>query len=348
MLPQAVACQGFLLAFWCRLMITGETCQTQRIDDAQSVLQQFEREHEDIARRKRLAQEQLVDTVRDELEDSVAALQRRHAEVLESVRRCSVGANNFHHAAFDRLQLCLADIEGMRHMLDRKEESVRSVVKECLEGRLSLLDDQMRAFAIAAPETEELIQRVQRFLDEADSRTLIADSQSVIEEIQRQSERIGRLPSPADSEPFDHISVGHVRAAQLAIDTMTVDEDPTIFFLVPCSGNVSGGTTVRIDGSHLAGNDVKVFIGGILCDHVAIRSPQGGSSITCMTPPCQGDLRVDVIVEVGEYFCFPMARCSVFRTNSRSTFAPRARLAGCAATELHSSCPLSLQRSVCE
>ena len=44
--------------------------------------------------------------------------------------------------------------------------------------------------------------------------------------------------------------------------------------MVPCTGNVSGGTTVRIEGSHLAGDDVKVFIGGILCDHVAIRSPQ--------------------------------------------------------------------------
>jgi len=52
--------------------------------------------------------------VRDELEDSVAALQRRHAEVLEFVRRCSVGANNFNRQAYDRLQLCLSDIEAMR------------------------------------------------------------------------------------------------------------------------------------------------------------------------------------------------------------------------------------------
>ena len=62
--------------------------------------------------------------------------------------------------------------------------------------------------------------------------------------------------------------------------------------------HVSGGTTVRIEGCNLAGDDVKVFVGGILCDHVAVRSPQGGSSITCVTPPCQGDLKVDVIVEV--------------------------------------------------
>jgi len=297
--------------------------QTQRIDDATSILQQFEREHEDLARRKRLAQEELVDTVRDELEDSITALQRRHAEVLEFVRRCSVGANNFHHAASDRLRLCLADIETMRQLLDRKEERLRSVVSECLEARLSLLDDQMRAFAIAAPETEELIQRVQRFLDDADARTLISDSQMIIEEIQKQSDRIGRLPSPADTEPFDHISVGNVRSAHLAIDALAVDDDPSIFFLVPCSGNVSGGTTVRIDGSNLAGDDVKVFIGGILCDHVAIRSPHGGSSITCVTPPCQGDLRVDVIVEVdgkratgGPSFQFYTAAPRVQSTNT--------------------------------
>ena len=110
----------------------------------------------------------------------MAALQRRHAEVLEFVRRCSVAASSFNHSASDRLQLCLADIEVMREALDRKEERLRSIVSESLEARLSLLDEQMRTFAVAAPETEEIIRRVENFLDRADARALITDSKPLI------------------------------------------------------------------------------------------------------------------------------------------------------------------------
>ena len=272
---------------------------TQRIDEARSILTKFEREQEDLQERKLRAQQLLVETVRDELEDSVASLQRRHAVMLEHVRRCSVAVNHFNHAAYDRLQLCLADIQAMRVALDRAEEQMRTALTECLDSRLSLLDEQMRLYAIATPETEELIRHVQNFLDQADSSNLITNTRPLIEEIQKQSERISKLPSPADEEPFSHISFRNVTTARHSVSALEVDLDkPVIYYVVPCTGNVSGGTTVRIEGSHLAGDDVKVFVGGILCDHVAIRSPQGGSSITLLTPPCQGDLNVEIIVEV--------------------------------------------------
>ena len=270
----------------------------QRIDDAKSILQQLEREQHEAQRRRLFAEQQFVDTVRDELEDSVAALQRRHAEVLDYVRRCSVAANNFSHLAFDRLQLCLADIEEIRAALDRKEEILRKVVNECLETRLSLLDEQMRTFAIAAPEAEELIRRVQTFVHQADASQVVSGSKALIDEIERQSERIKKLPSPADETPFEHITMTNFAEALHAVNGFSVQEFPAVYYIVPCTGHVSGGTTVRVEGCNLAGDDVKVFVGGILCDHVAVRSPQGGSSITCVTPPCQGDLKVDVIVEV--------------------------------------------------
>ena len=270
----------------------------QRIDDAKSILQQLEREQEEAQRRRLFAEQQLVDAVRDELEDSVAALQRRHSEVLDYVRRCSVAANNFSHFAFDRLQVCLAEIEAVRAALDRKEETLRMVVNECLETRLSLLDEQMRTFAIAAPETEELIRRVQTFVEQADAGQVITGSKPLIDEIERQTERIKKLPSPADEMPFEHIVLTNVAEARHAVNALSVHESPSVYYIVPSTGHVCGGTTVRVEGSALAGDDVKVFVGGILCDHVAVRSPQGGSSITCVTPPCQGDLKVDVIVEV--------------------------------------------------
>ena len=58
-------------------------------------------------------------------------------------------------------------------------------------------DLQMRTYAIAAPETEELVRRVQNFVDQADAQRIITDSKPLIDEIQKQSERISRLPTPA-------------------------------------------------------------------------------------------------------------------------------------------------------
>ncbi|MGB1594285.1 MAG: hypothetical protein ACPIOQ_16135, partial [Promethearchaeia archaeon] len=109
----------------------------QRIENAHSILMQFEREQDDLSRRRQLAHEELVVLLRDELEDGAAALQRRHAQVVEYARRCSAAIQASRAAAHDRLQVCLADIDAMRAELDRKEEVLRAVLSECLEARVT-------------------------------------------------------------------------------------------------------------------------------------------------------------------------------------------------------------------
>jgi hypothetical protein len=164
--------------------------------------------------------------------------------------------------------------------------------------------NQARTFAVVAPETGDLIQRVQHFLASADPHTLLSESKRLIQDISRQSDIITALPTPADEEPFENIFLANVATACDALRDVQVAEDPCIFFVAPCwytalicvsvpscrpqsrcyilsfptqthtktqllihsihgicySGHVNGGTTVRIEGTHLAGDHAKVFI----------------------------------------------------------------------------------------
>ncbi len=48
----------------------------------------------------------------------------------------------------------------------------------------------------------------------------------------------------------------------------------------------------------------------VICEHVAVRTPAGATHITCVLPPCQGELKVDVIVEVdGSQVCVYVYVC---------------------------------------
>ena len=270
----------------------------QRIENAHSILMQFEREQDDLSRRRQLAHEELIALLRDELEDGAASLQRRHAQVVEYARRCSAAIQASRAAAHDRLQVCLADIDAMRAELDRKEEVLRAVLSECLEARVTLLEEQMHVFSSTAPETAGLVRRIQDFLDTADTRTLLRESKGVVGEIQHMSNKMCRLPSPADLAPFEHIFLSNIPDCRQALSAVEVVEHPVLFFAAPCSGSVNGGTTMRLEGSGLTGQHVKVFVGGVLCDHVAAVSGGGGSSLTCVTPPCQNELQAEIVIEV--------------------------------------------------
>eukprot|EP00961_Rhodomonas_salina_P092808 1249178-Rhodomonas_salina.1 len=174
----------------------------------------------------------------------------------------------------------------------------RRIVMESLDSRLGLLDEQMGTFSVAEPETDELVRKVQGFLDMADQEELIRNSKPLVAEIERMSDRISRLPSPSDKEPFDHIVLSDFRSVEHAVANLKVDQLPTVYYLVPCTGNVCGGSNIRLEGHNLSGEDVTVWIGGVVCEHVTSRSPGGGTTVSCVLPPCQGELEVDVIVEV--------------------------------------------------
>lgn len=132
----------------------------------------------------------------------------------------------------------------------------------------------------------------------ADQEELIRNSKPLVAEIERMSDRISRLPSPSDKEPFDHIVLSDFRSVEHAVANLKVDQLPTVYYLVPCTGNVCGGSNIRLEGHNLSGEDVTVWIGGVVCEHVTSRSPGGGTTVSCVLPPCQGELEVDVIVEV--------------------------------------------------
>jgi hypothetical protein len=272
---------------------------SERIGEASSELERYEREQDALEQRRRAAEVRLEETLRVELEDSVGSLQRQHSHVLDFVQRCSHAVGAVNEDAVAVLDSQMRSIEALRTLLDEKEEMLRQQVMAALEARLALLDEQMRTYAVAAPEADELLRRVRGVLQHADARALIASSGQLIAEIERLSERAGRLPSPADGAPLDTIEFVGCEAALQSVARIEVRAQPAVLYVVPCTGNVSGGTTLRVEGQELSGADVRVFIGGVLCEHVGFDHGGGAhSALSVALPPCQGDLKVDVVVEV--------------------------------------------------
>lgn len=201
-------------------------------------------------------------------------------------------------SASDLLANVQAQFNAVRQMLDAREEEIKWTIKDACQKRISLLDEQTRTFGVAGPEIEELGRRMRAALEKDDASGLVKESRMLIPELERMTERLNRLPSPADEAALDHLALLGFTEALQGANGVGVINMPAVFYVVPCTGPVSGGSSLRIEGNNLAGDDVKVFVGGVICDHVVVKTPSGASHITCVLPPCYGELVVDVIVEV--------------------------------------------------
>ena len=63
-----------------------------RISEAQIALERVEREQAELQARKEVAHSQLLQTLKEELGDGLASLNSRHAQIMDNIKRCTVGS----------------------------------------------------------------------------------------------------------------------------------------------------------------------------------------------------------------------------------------------------------------
>lgn len=154
---------------------------------------------------------------REELTDGLASLDSRHAHIVHCVKRCNAGTQEVRQSAADLLANLQAQLNAVRQMLDTREEEIKWVIKESTQKRVALLEEQARTFTVAGPEIDELGRRVRAALERSDQTGLVSDSRKLIPEIERMTERLNRLPSPADEAGLDHLVLsGFTEALQVS------------------------------------------------------------------------------------------------------------------------------------
>jgi len=174
---------------------------------AKEMVKSLEAEKKAAAEKLAKAHSQLVNTMKQELTEALAALDRGKKIVAAFVEQGTSGLARIKEAGTAKMTEIKAHMAKIRQILDQKEQVALDSISANMQQRVKQLDTEMLAYNKVGPEIQDLIDGAKMALQGCtrDPQGFVNSAQELIPKIEALTTKASALPPPTDNASFDHL-----------------------------------------------------------------------------------------------------------------------------------------------
>jgi len=183
--------------------------QKSSIDIARDVVNRLEQEKKTAQEKLAKANQQLVQTLVEELTAGVVSLEKSKKLVSGFNETGAAGLKNIRQAGEAKMTEIRAHMAKIRQILDQKEQIALDTVENDMTKRLGVLSGEVGLFSSVVPELNTILEQTTKALkmSQSDSQTFIAQANALVATIQEKTHKAAALSPPTDNADFENLSL---------------------------------------------------------------------------------------------------------------------------------------------